>query len=73
VAGYLLAFVDDNAGTQTIALPATKAMVASRLGLQPEAFSRVLTRMREEGIVAERREGISVLSPAGLRRFQEVA
>jgi CRP/FNR family transcriptional regulator, dissimilatory nitrate respiration regulator len=73
VAGYLLAFLDDGAGAQTLQLPATKAMVASRLGLQPETFSRVLTRLREQGIVAEGRDGITVLSPAALRRFQETA
>jgi CRP/FNR family transcriptional regulator, dissimilatory nitrate respiration regulator len=45
---FLLRLADHNAnGPVVIHLPYDKMLVASRLGMQPETFSRALTRLRE--------------------------
>ncbi len=53
VVGYLLAQLDnpDQEVGAEIQLPAKKAAIASRLGVQPETFSRVLGRLREAGAI----------------------
>lgn len=71
VAGYLLAFLDEQDFDQPIQLPATKAMIASRLGLQPETFSRVLGKMKEQGVITEDKAQILILSPAALKRLRD--
>lgn len=71
VAGYLLAFLDEQDYDQPIQLPATKAMIASRLGLQPETFSRVLSKMKEQGVITEDKTQILILSPSALRRLRD--
>lgn len=73
VAGYLLAFMDDVEQPQAIHLPATKAMIASRLGLQPETFSRVLRRMKKQGIISEDKQQLWVHAPQDLQRLRDVA
>ena len=71
VAGYLLAFLDEQDFDQPIQLPATKAMIASRLGLQPETFSRVLGKMKEQGVITEDKAQILILSPVALKRLRD--
>lgn len=71
VAGYLLAFLDEQDFDQPIQLPATKAMIASRLGLQPETFSRVLGKMKEQGVITEDKAQILILSPTALKRLRD--
>ena len=71
VAGYLLAFLDEQDFDQPIQLPATKAMIASRLGLQPETFSRVLGKMKEQGVITEDKAQILILSPSALKRLRD--
>lgn len=71
VVGYLQALAgEDRAGVE-VALPAKKATVASRLGVQPETLSRVLTRLRAQGVVAVHGERVRILDPEGLRSFRE--
>ena len=46
---FLLRLTDQNAkGAVTIHLPYDKTLVASRLGMQPETFSRALAKLREK-------------------------
>lgn len=73
VAGYLLAFLEQSDDEQTIRLPATKAMIASRLGLQPETFSRVLSKMKEQGVIQEDKNHILILSSSALRQWRDTA
>lgn len=71
VAGYLLAFVESDNAAQVIQLPSKKAIVASRLGLQPETFSRVLRRMKEQGVLQEQGNQMIVLQPKRLRALRD--
>ncbi|WP_020558584.1 Crp/Fnr family transcriptional regulator [Thiofilum flexile] len=71
VAGYLLAFLEQATDEQTIRLPATKAMIASRLGLQPETFSRVLSKMKEQGVIQEDKNQILILSSSALKQLRD--
>lgn len=70
VAGYLLAFLEQS-DNETIQLPATKAMIASRLGLQPETFSRVLSKMKEQGVIQEDKNQILILSSIALKQLRD--
>lgn len=47
-------------GTVTVALPASKATVASRLSLSPEYFSRVLRELESSGLIAVERRNIRI-------------
>lgn len=73
VAGYFLAFLSDETIEQRIQLPSKKAIVASRLGLQPETFSRVLGKMKERGVILEEGADIVVLQPEQLRELRDSA
>lgn len=67
VVGYLLGQVPEGeeAGAE-IHLPAKKAAIASRLGIQPETFSRVLSRLRETGALEVEGDTIRILEPEKL-------
>lgn len=69
VAGYFLSFLEDDSTAQTIHLPSKKTIIASRLGLQPETFSRVLRKMKTNGVIAEDDYGIIILQP---KKFKEI-
>lgn len=62
VAGFLLA-LDENELSQ---LPMSKAVIASRLGLTPETFSRVLSKLKEQGSIAETEGELQVLDRVSL-------
>jgi CRP-like cAMP-binding protein len=52
VAGYLVGRCGGRAGNRpSIILPATKQAVASRLGMTPEAMSRILRDLSEAGLI----------------------
>ena len=46
-----------------------KVVIASRLSIQPETFSRILARLRDDGLVASEGSSIVVKDVEGLRRF----
>ena len=50
----LLDQVTAESGPAAIALPYEKALIANRLGMQPESFSRALARLRDLGVTVER-------------------
>jgi CRP-like cAMP-binding protein len=70
VVGYLLARAEQ-AGQDggEVSLPVKKAAVASRLGVQPETFSRVLSRLRQAGAIEVERDRIRLQDPEGLAQF----
>lgn len=75
VAGYLLDRLDCpqdqmHAGASQVFLPAGKAVVASRLNLTPETFSRELRHLSSLGVISVERCIVHILSP---ERLKEVA
>lgn len=72
VASYFLAFLDESITNQHIELPSKKSIVASRLGLQPETFSRVLRKMKSHGILEEDDHGFVILQPNKLKDIWQV-
>jgi CRP-like cAMP-binding protein len=56
VADFLVKLCPDNVPAATIQLPLEKAMIAGRLGMQPETLSRSLTKLRRLGVESKGRE-----------------
>jgi CRP-like cAMP-binding protein len=56
--------------TGQIVLQMSKRLVASKLGIQPETFSRILHRLVESGLIAMERRHISILAEEELAAFQ---
>lgn len=50
LAGFLHMLCGCNEGAATIRLPLDKALIAARLGMQPETFSRSLARLKKLGV-----------------------
>lgn len=53
-----------------ITLPASKAVIASRLNLTPEHFSRILRDLTEQGLIGVQGRKITILDSDALRRYQ---
>lgn len=72
VIGYLLRDEKENCpdcGALTIELPASKALIASRLNLTPETFSRVLHHLQDESLIEVKGREIHILDVEKLVRF----
>ena len=65
VIGYLTRLEDDG-GNGRVELPAQKNLVASRLNLTPEYFSRILHDLSEERLIRVDGRHIEILDPQGL-------
>jgi CRP-like cAMP-binding protein len=52
-------------------LQVSKRLVASKLGIQPETFSRILHRLVDGGLIAMERRQIRILSEDGLEGYQQ--
>ena len=65
VIGYLTR-LDDEGGEGRVTLPAQKNLVASRLNLTPEYFSRILHDLSAEGLIRVEGREIEILDPEGL-------
>lgn len=65
VINFLLQLEPD--AEQRIALPAPKRVIAARLSIQPETFSRVLHQLTDAGVIAVDRNSIHLSDPDGLR------
>lgn len=48
-------------GPQTVVLPAGKGVIASRLSLKPETFSRALRRLTDDGVIGVHGRTITLL------------
>ncbi len=69
VAGLLLGLGGEtgpSAGVSVVALPAAKAVLASRLNLTPETFSRTLRELSRAGVISVSGRLITVLDAEGL-------
>ena len=71
VIGYLLRDLDcADAQGVTVSLPVSKAMIASRLSLTPEYFSRVLHDPEAQGLVEIDKREIRIRDPKRLAEYQ---
>lgn len=68
LAGFLLTLSGADDGPARILLPMEKALIAGRLGMQPETFSRALSKLRQHGVTCRGNE-VSINDLAALRRF----
>ena len=71
VIGYLLRQEEDLAadGPYTVKLPTSKSIVASRLNLTPEHFSRILHDLATAGLVAVDGREVRIVDVAKLRTY----
>ena len=72
VIGYLLRQDEDQAGSAApykVTLPTSKAIVASRLNLTPEHFSRILHDLTEAGLITVVGRDVAIADVAKLRNF----
>jgi CRP-like cAMP-binding protein len=53
----------------SIHLSTTKIIIASRLSIQPETFSRILLRMSKQGLIEVNGNDITLLDVNGLREL----
>ncbi len=68
LAGYLVEQVPADVPLSSgIHLPAPKNVIASRLGIQPETFSRVAARLMKDGLIRMQGQDIVLLDMEGLR------
>ncbi len=63
LAGFLLSFSEDH-----FRLPVAKIVLASRLGLTPEHFSRTLSYFKAQGFIEEKAGSIHILDRLALQR-----
>jgi CRP-like cAMP-binding protein len=72
VIGYLLRQDEDQANVAapySVTLPTSKAIVASRLNLTPEHFSRILHDLAEAGLIAVEGREVAIRDVAKLRNY----
>lgn len=71
--GYLLRDVDLNSGAEhgvvTVSFPVSKAIIASRLSLTPEYFSRVLHQLESESLIEIDRREVRILDVRRLASY----
>lgn len=72
VAEFLLRLTPVFAGSTTIQLPLDKALIAGRLGMQPETFSRSLAKLRRVGVISRGAE-VTIPDVTALRRLSDGA
>lgn len=70
LARYLLDQISPDAkGVASVHLPVPKQAIASRLGIKPETFSRVLAKLRQDGLIEVHDDNILLKNTAHLRSF----
>jgi len=72
VIGYLLRQDEDQASASapySVVLPTSKAIVASRLNLTPEHFSRILHELAEAGLIVVEGRDVVIKEVAKLRNY----
>lgn len=74
VIGYLLRDIDEveraSSEAVTVSLPVSKSVVASRLSITPEYFSRVLHELESAGLIAIDKRDIRILDSRRLVAYQ---
>ena len=68
--GYLLRQdTREEGGGSCVTLPVSKAIVASRLNVTPEHFSRILHELVAAGMIAVEGRDVRILDPERLRNY----
>jgi len=70
IADFLIRITPTQEGAAVVELPFEKGLLANRLGMKPESFSRALGRLRAYGVAVER-EVIRIDDVGRLRRLVE--
>ena len=70
LARFLVSLADGADKPARVRLPLDKALIAARLGMQPETFSRSLARLRQFGVEEEEGE-LVIPDPRVLQRIAE--
>jgi CRP-like cAMP-binding protein len=73
VAGYLWGCWEEANKVRVIKLKAPKGVIASRLSVKPETFSRILHNFAEQGLIRVEGGSIEILDADGLYRQAESA
>ncbi len=68
VGDFILRLCPEYEGSAVVGLPYEKALIAARLGMKPESFSRALARLRRIGVRANR-DHITVADIRALAEF----
>jgi len=66
---YLLGQINDKKDHPTIKLKATKSMIASRLSITPETFSRIISKLKKDGLITIEDESITLMQPEKLKEI----
>lgn len=67
---YFLANMTEENDKTVVHLPASKRLVAAHLAIQPETFSRILGKLRDEGYIDVHARTITLLNVKGLSSYQ---
>lgn len=70
IADFFVRQAGASSGPARLALPYEKALIANRLGMKPESFSRALQRLAQVGVAVER-DSVSIADVARLADFAE--
>lgn len=70
IANFLVGLSSSETGPCTIILPYEKALIASRLSMQPESFSRALLKLKPHGVTVDR-ERVLIDDVTTLAEFAE--
>ncbi|MCU7940326.1 MAG: Crp/Fnr family transcriptional regulator [gamma proteobacterium symbiont of Bathyaustriella thionipta] len=66
---YLLGHINDLQEQPTVKLTATKSMIASKLSITPETFSRIMSKLKKEGLITIEDETITLIQPDKLKEI----
>lgn len=65
---FLLSLTEAEEGRAHVMLPFDKTLIASRVGMKPESLSRAMARLREIGVICQRRD-VDIEDISALRVF----
>ena len=72
IADFMIRIAPTREGPVVLELPFEKSLLANRLGMKPESFSRALTRLRSYGVTVDR-ETVKIADVGRLLSFVEYA
>lgn len=67
--GNLLQISSDSSNSDRVKLPTNKLIISSMLNITPETFSRVMHRLKEDGLIQNDGKELIITNLAELRNF----